>query len=118
MYGLNEDFRPLVVGDGMSWVAVAITRCASPRAVVHGETGPWGEPFVWARRSLKRPPGRVAGAAEEGCWTGRKAERNAARQLQTDGQASSLRGVAEEGAWEQRTAATSEAEGSSSRLLV
>ena len=28
--GLKEDFRPLVVGDGMSWVAVAITRNASP----------------------------------------------------------------------------------------
>lgn len=32
VYGLNEDFRPLVVGDGMSCVAVAITQDASPRA--------------------------------------------------------------------------------------
>lgn len=64
VYGLKEDFRPLVVGDGMSWVAVAITVYACPLVlVVHGEAGPWGEPLVGPSRSPKRPLG-AQGAVE------------------------------------------------------
>lgn len=58
VYGLNEDFKPLVVvvvGDGMSWVAVAITWYASPQAQEHGGIGPWRAALVWCSRSPERP---------------------------------------------------------------